>query len=172
MHAYILFGPPTSAIERKNIQSKGYKIGGYLFTLEVIDLIIRGKLDSLPQRFPKEILKIINTPLVRVCLFNGTDASPYLHTYTLAKFDEQVSQQAQEYLAQHIRCHLESDEIFIPKLFKDRLSEFGETEKDLLRILCPHMPAKHQHWLTTYLNTIEIKFQENTYNKVPYINKS
>jgi hypothetical protein len=48
MHGYSLFGVPLSSLERKTLQQKGYNIDGRLFSLDIIDLILKGNNPFLP----------------------------------------------------------------------------------------------------------------------------
>jgi hypothetical protein len=56
-------------------------------------------------------------------------------------------------------------------MLKETIPEFFETDREMLKELLPFMPAKHKNWLNTYVKSIDIKFSENFFDKIPYVKK-
>jgi len=161
-HCYIQFGIPQSSIERKEITSKYYKIEGKKYSLDQLFTILRG-LDPDLRMNPS------CNPLFHFCLFNGCEASPLIRPYVIEEFQDQLNAAAREYLEKNVRFVVDSDEIWLPKMLKDCGKDFADSEKEiLLKIIAKYIPSQ-ANYIKTYIDTIEIKYQENIFGKIQFV---
>ena len=75
-------------------------------------------LGDLPEEMllPKEDITLHPTnPMVQFCLLNGSDQSPTMRTYTPLDFDEMVSQQAKQFLSDHVEVRDEFSQVKIQR---------------------------------------------------------
>eukprot|EP01117_Protostelium_nocturnum_P005092 TRINITY_DN1845_c0_g1_i1.p1 TRINITY_DN1845_c0_g1~~TRINITY_DN1845_c0_g1_i1.p1 ORF type:complete len:412 (+),score=129.11 TRINITY_DN1845_c0_g1_i1:158-1393(+) len=160
LHAIVRYGFPASNIARKALLLRCYNIGGKNFSIENFQSVLRGH----PVN---DVAYVKVNPIVHVLMFNGSDTSPLVHPYKTDSFLEDRKAVAKEFLGNHIKYKTETDEVWLPKHFKDNKEDFGSDERDILTFVSAHYPDK-SNYLKTYRDTIHIKFGENTYNKVRY----
>jgi hypothetical protein len=122
---------------------------------------------------PKEDITLHPTnPMVHFCLLNGSDQSPTMRSYTVADFDEMVTQQAKQFLSDHVEVRDEFNQLWLPKMLLDHATEFGKNEHDMVVNLTQHMPKHLRTYIATNVSMLDVRFHDNTYNNVKYLKEN
>jgi len=168
-HGYMLFGPPADTLGRKFIWTRNYKIEDYHVSADAIYNILRGRTNDLSSELKDvEGAKIQPLTMTVFCCFNGSDVSPPIRVFpALDTLIYDMKQTAKVFLENSVIIKEYNDEIWLPKVFKE--PEFGE-KKTVFEFLSSYLESKvTKNFIKTYVDTIELKYNERTHNDVKYV---
>jgi len=172
VHNSILNDPPRSKLDLKQSLTKSYRISNFLYSLQLIRLIFSG---SVPDEslLPNEDFQINQrNPMVHFCLITATDHSPTLRSYSLADFDEMATQQAKQYLTDHMETRREFSQVWIPRMLGEHYKEFANSPREMLEFLSPFMSRYNKDIIVNNLDEMDIKYKDSSFKNVRYIKES
>ncbi|KAK3580926.1 hypothetical protein CHS0354_008218 [Potamilus streckersoni] len=167
---------PSSVLQIQQFWKKtGYKIGGYIFSLDDMEHgVLRGNRSHPASTLPhfenndprlKFIVKQLD-PRIHFALVCGAKSCPAINVYTADNLDMALDAATRSFCAQEISISLEGDEIWLSKIFQWYQKDFGHMEVDVIRwtekYLEPNIKDR-AHILGTKLETlgnISVKYSD------------
>ncbi|GMJ04546.1 hypothetical protein like AT3G11920 [Hibiscus trionum] len=175
IHAVISIGHPVGILDNKAFfLDFQYVIGGYPYSLNIIENgILRNNRKSpysLTKFFNKEdrrlhLVPMKLNPLIHFGLCKGTRSSPKLRFFTAQNVQEELKTAAMDYFQNEgIEIDLEQRTVYLTRIIKWFSSDFGETEKDILKWVLNYLDGRNAEHLKNLLadeeDTITIVYQD------------
>ncbi|XP_042392524.1 uncharacterized protein LOC121983904 isoform X1 [Zingiber officinale] len=164
MHAYLVYGVPSSSLRRVALFNKAaYNIGGQVITANCIEYSILGCRTSRMGRWLETILSNATRkksgedkqliwskmglpschPLVFFAICTGASSDPILRVYSAKNVTEELEKAKKEFLRSHVVVK-KSNKVFLPKVLDRYAKEVCTNYDSLLMWVCESMDKKQQ----------------------------
>jgi len=143
-------------VERKALSFKLYLIAQSTWGPEDIMTSLRGVFSKGPGGCH---------PILPCLLFDGSSRSAPIRPYDAADFSPECMPAAlEEYLQRNVVIDSSRETVFLPRIFKEFVGDFGSTKK-FFESLGVVMESRY---LDQYADTLEIVYHDATYDRVRY----
>ncbi|KAJ6235334.1 electron carrier/ protein disulfide oxidoreductase [Anaeramoeba flamelloides] len=175
-HIAILYGLPLQINEKEFYQDYKYNIGGHFFSLQDIrNGILRNNKDqrnnpyftSNDPRREFSLQKKSIDPKLHFCL-NDFHSSPMVvqtvYQHKISKFIKHVTR-----VTLSKRVFLQKKKLFLPRLFQDYSTDFGNSKSNILQWIYKYLNMKKKKKKIHFNESTPLKFYKNPSNMVKFL---
>ncbi|KAJ7543861.1 hypothetical protein O6H91_09G056300 [Diphasiastrum complanatum] len=167
IHATILLGDPSGAIERMRLfWDFQYVIGGYPYSLSAIQNGILRANQRSPYTLTKpfglkdprlQVCLVEPDPLIHFAISYGTKSSPVLRCYTAEAVDAELRFAARAFFEEGgISVTPATKTVLLSKILKWYSVDFGKSEEEVLLWVTHHLDPKNAEELLNLLSSMDV----------------
>lgn len=153
IHYHLKYGPPQTLLAKKTMMERVfYLVNANHYSMDMIDRdILHGEINcrlDLHDLRRDHIIHLSNQFIV-FSLSDGTMSTPCFRSFTCENFYQQIQSTTKEFLNLTVEYSYSNHTLFLPKIAKRLITDYGETEETVLEKILPMLDRSVQSSILT-----------------------